>query len=255
LRNFRGAGAYQILEDLMYNTLHTLAESLFAALTLVAIYGDRNWGQPPAVPKYSAFAIVPAAGVSARMGQPKLLLRLEGRTIIERTIDAWQRSGVARVFVVLRADHTELATLAASSGATVVIAEPPPEDMKASVRAGLEFITRGEKPRSGDVWLTAPADLPALSAEAARRLLAAHNPRSPKVLVAAHRGRAGHPVLFPWSWAPNVANLASDEGLNSLVEQAGAELVECGAEAIGRDLDTPADYERWQSTSKQAAPK
>lgn len=247
LRNMLRAPAYQIWEDLVSIPLVTLAESLLAAATLVAFYGNRKWDDTGATRRCSAFAIVPAAGVSARMGQPKLLLPIDGKTLLERTISAWQQSGVDRVFVVLRADDAALAKLAASTGATAVIADPPPADMKASVRAALEYISLDAKPRASDVWLTAPADLPSLSAEAARHLLAAHDLRSPQVLVAAHQNRAGHPVLFPWSWAEKVAHLADDEGLKALVEQADATLIECGPAAVGRDLDTPEDYQRWQS--------
>lgn len=247
LRHWRRAGPYPIWEDLVSIPLLTLAESLLAAVTLVVVYGDRKWNAAAAGPRCSSFAIIPAAGVSARMGRPKLLLQLDGKTLIERTIGAWQRSGVDRVLVVLRADDTDLARLVASTGATVVTADPPPADMKASVRAGLEYITREERPRKRDVWLTAPADLPSLSAEAGRRLLAVYNPRRPKVLVAAHQDRAGHPVLFPWVWAAKIATLSDDEGLNRLVEQADAVPVECGAAAIGLDLDTPDDYKRWKS--------
>lgn len=247
LRNFRRVSAYQIWEDLVSIPAITLGESLFAAATLVVIYGNRNWSDARVTRRFSSFAVIPAAGVSARMGQPKLLLPLAGKTLIERTISAWQRSGVECIFVVLRADDAALAALVTSSGATVVMADPPPADMKASVRAGLDHIALNIKPSANDVWLTAPADLPSLSSEAVRRLLAAHDPRSPKVLVAAHQNQAGHPVLFPWSWAEEVATLADDEGLNRLVERAGAVLVECGAAANGRDLDTPDDYQRWKS--------
>lgn len=251
LRNFRRTSAYQVWEDLVSIPLITLSESLFTAATLVLVYGKRKWGRTRLWHRYASFAIIPAAGVSARMGQPKLLLPLDGTTLIERTIRAWQSAGVDHVFVVLRADDIALLKIVVSSGATAVIADPAPADMKASVLEGLDYIAMHHRPRTNDVWLTAPADLPSLSAEVVRRLLAAHDPRSPKVLVAAHQDRAGHPVLFPWPWATELGGLANDEGLNRLVERASATLVECGPAAIGPDLDTPDDYQQWQSTPAQ----
>ncbi|MGH7138629.1 MAG: nucleotidyltransferase family protein, partial [Pirellulales bacterium] len=155
----------------------------------------------------SAFAIVPAAGASVRMGTAKLLLPLGGKTIIERTIDAWRSSGVDRVLVVVRADDAPLAAIVRESGATLVAADPPPADMKTSVQAGLHYLADYEKPAANDVWLTAPADLPSFSGEVVRRLLATYNPAAPQVLVAGHAGCAGHPVLFPWSYAADVAKL------------------------------------------------
>src|SRR3954447_6428415 len=55
------------------------------------------------------FAIVPAAGNSARMGTPKLLLPLAGRPLIAHVIEAWERSSVDRIVVVIRPDDKALA--------------------------------------------------------------------------------------------------------------------------------------------------
>ncbi|HET6878664.1 MAG TPA: nucleotidyltransferase family protein [Pirellulales bacterium] len=191
------------------------------------------------------FAIIPAAGVSARMGTPKLLLPCGGKTMIERVVAAWRASGVDRVVAVVRAGDAELASHIAQCGATVVPAEPPPPDMKASVLAGLNYLAEQEEPGPGDVWLTAPADLPGLDPNVMRRLCDAHDPAAPRVLVAGHQGRKGHPVLFPWSFAAKVAALGPEEGLNRLVERGGAVLVECGTGALCADIDTPDDYRRW----------
>jgi molybdenum cofactor cytidylyltransferase len=179
------------------------------------------------------------------MGTAKLLLPLGGKTIIERTIGAWTSSGVDRVLVVARANDADLAAVVRQSGAILVPAEPPPIDMKASVQAGLSYLADCGKPAANDVWLTAPADLPSFSGEVVRRLLAAYNPAAPRALVAGHEGRAGHPVLFPWSHAADVTGLLPDEGLNRLVERSGALVIECGKEALCPDIDTPADYQRW----------
>lgn len=197
-------------------------------------------------PRPSAFAVVPAAGVSLRMGTAKLLLPLGGKTIIERTMDVWKSSGVDRVLVVTRADDASLAAIVRRSGATLVAADPPPADMKASVKAGLQYLADSIKPAANDVWLTAPADLPSLSGDVVRCLLAAYNPDAPQALLAGHNGRSGHPVLFPWSHAAEVDKLAPDEGLKRLVERSGALLIECGEDALCSDIDTPDDYQRWR---------
>ncbi len=40
------------------------------------------------------FALIPAAGKSARMGRPKLTLPLGGRTVLEHVVTALRRGGV-----------------------------------------------------------------------------------------------------------------------------------------------------------------
>ena len=54
------------------------------------------------------FAIVPAAGLSRRMGQPKLVMPWKSNSIIQHTLAAWHESRVDRVIVVVRPNDTEL---------------------------------------------------------------------------------------------------------------------------------------------------
>jgi molybdenum cofactor cytidylyltransferase len=193
---------------------------------------------------YRSFAIVPAAGTSVRMGTPKLLLPWHGKTVIEHVLSAWRKGGVSKIVLVARRGDIELIARARDCGAELVEADPPPVDMKASVRAGLAFIAQTYKPRAGDVWSAAPADLPRLSCDCIRTLLAAHKPESARVLIACHQGQKGHPVLFPWNYAAKIDDLAGDEGLNHLISRSMPIMIECGEGAVGADLDTPADYER-----------
>ena len=49
-------------------------------------------------------AIVPAAGIGARMGQDKALLQLGGMTAIERIVATCHAAGIDEVIVVRRGD-------------------------------------------------------------------------------------------------------------------------------------------------------
>ena len=53
-------------------------------------------------------AIIPAAGLSRRMGEPKLLKQFEGTPLINHVLDAWLASGVQRIVVVVREDNKVL---------------------------------------------------------------------------------------------------------------------------------------------------
>lgn len=178
------------------------------------------------------------------MGKPKLLLPWRGTTIIEQVLCAWRQGGVSKIVLVARSGDIELIARARGCGVDVVVADPPPADMKASVRAGLEYIAQTYKPSASDVWLTAPADLPRLNAAVIRTLLAAHKRESAGVLVACRGGQKGHPALFPWHYAAKIEELAADKGINHLIRQAMPLMIECGEGAVGADLDTPADYKR-----------
>jgi molybdenum cofactor cytidylyltransferase len=178
------------------------------------------------------------------MGRPKLLLPWGDRTVVEATIAAWRASQVSRIVVTVHAEDVELREVVARSGADVVACDPPPRDMKESVSFGLRFVAEHYHPQTDDAWLLAPADLPTVSVAVIDRLLAAHLLEHPQILVAAHQGRRGHPVLLPWPLADHVQRLAVDEGINRLLQLHPTGLIECGPAALAADLDTPEDYQR-----------
>jgi len=193
-----------------------------------------------------SFAIVPAAGRSRRMGQPKLLLQHRGRALIEPVLTAWLASRVERVVVVVHPADEELAAVCAGYDVDVVRPAEPPPEMKDSVLCGLRHVAERYVPRDGDVWLLAPADMPSLSPSAIDRVLAAHEAESPAIVVPAHQGRRGHPVLFPWPLAAEVEGLAADEGINALLARHAVREVDCAAEDLLADIDTPAEFDEWR---------
>lgn len=193
---------------------------------------------------WRSFAIVPAAGNSLRMGQAKLLLPWRGRLVIEQTLAAWSAGGVTRTIVVIRPDDMALAQISRQSGADVVTPPLPPPEMKDSIRIALEHVAENYRPAATDAWLLAPADMPWLSPEVIGQLLAAHQPSTPRILVPVQDSRRGHPVLFPWPLAAQVATLSPREGVNAILDRHTWTPIPVAAGIIHGDLDTPEDYQR-----------
>src|SRR5262245_3743720 len=113
----------------------------------------------------NTFAIIPAAGRSRRMGQPKLLMPWQGATVLEHVIATWRASRASHVIVVAHPEDAALADLARRAGAIVVQPKTPPPQMKDSVAYGLDYIARNLQPTPRDAWLLAPADMPQLAVE------------------------------------------------------------------------------------------
>src|SRR5918994_1608295 len=106
------------------------------------------------------FAVVPAAGHSTRMGQPKLSLRLGGRTVIECVVSALRAGGVQHVVVVIGPHVGDLAAPATLAGADVCLLPEPTPDMRSTVEYGLRWLEQTHAPGPDDFWLLAPADHP-----------------------------------------------------------------------------------------------
>src|SRR5690606_25777101 len=93
----------------------------------------RAGGAPGMTGQCRCFAVIPAAGQSRRMGQHKLLLPWAGRTVFEAVVAAWQGVPVEAAVVVARSDDRPLIELCRRLSLDVVLPDPPPDDMKASV--------------------------------------------------------------------------------------------------------------------------
>ena len=197
---------------------------------------------------FKSFAILPAAGRSRRMAEPKLLLDFGGRPLIDLVLQAWIDSHVDRVVVVVRSDDEPLAAYCRRPQVDLVIPETEPADMRASIEFGLDHVARHYQPSVNDAWLVAPADLPGLSFEVVNALLASYRPDSPGVLVPTVDGTRGHPALLPWSCAAQLSRLPFDVGLNSLLRdttiQTMVREVVWHDRGVLEDMDTPQDYLR-----------
>jgi molybdenum cofactor cytidylyltransferase len=196
-----------------------------------------------------SFAVIPAAGRSQRMGQPKLLLPWGRTTVIEHVLGAWRASRVVQTVIVVHPDDQPLAELSRQCGALVVQPQTAPSDMKASVRLGLDRIAQESHPHSSEAWLLAPADMPGLAPPTIDRLIGAYlsdldRVESARIWAPRSAGRRGHPVLFPWRLACEVEQLAADEGINALVARHPIAYLDDADESVIEDLDTPEDYER-----------
>ena len=191
-------------------------------------------------------AVIPAAGLSRRMGRPKLLLPLGGLTAISRLVPTLKGElAGGSVVVVCRRDDTPLAEAVRAEGAELVTPETDPPDMRTSIEHGLRHL----RLTGGDGWLLCPADHPLVESHVLQGLIATWEADPSRIVIPTFQGRRGHPVVFPGALAADVFALPPEAGLNAIV-RARAELVRevlFDTDSVVADLDTPEDYARWQA--------
>jgi molybdenum cofactor cytidylyltransferase len=195
-------------------------------------------------------ALVPAAGRSSRMGRPKLILPIAGKTVIARVVSELRKGGAEPVFVVAPAAEIEgsstIAAEARKQGAHVLTAPRPTADMRASIELGLAWMEQGPVPQA---ILLAPADSPGLTADLVSLLLEKARTSRAAILVPVFDGKRGHPIVLPWAVAVEIRRLPVGAGVNALLAEKRADVVEVEAAdaAVLEDLDTPGDYEKYVS--------
>jgi len=188
-------------------------------------------------------AVVPAAGLSRRMGKEKVLLRLGGMTVLERVLTTLRVTGVEELVVVLRPDLKEAIALARRAGARVIVNPHPEEEMLLSIRIGI-----AELAPDLDAFFVWPADHPAVLPETLGELAAKADPG--RVIVPVYRGRRGHPALVGGGLISDIASIPPKEGLRHLWRLRPEVLCEVAVEDRGVivNLDTPEDYENFSGS-------
>lgn len=191
---------------------------------------------PSGLPKGSRVAgLLLAAGEGSRLGRPKALVSIGGRTLVERGVDLLRDGGSDPVIVVTGA-------VAVNMPGVVTVHNPDwRTGMGSSLRTGLATL-----PVDCDAVVVALVDQPLIGAETVSRLISAFG-YNPGLMVAGYYGKRRNPVLIPRSyWAGVAAEAQADLGARGFL-QAHSDLVtivECGD--IGRpdDLDTEDDLKR-----------
>jgi molybdenum cofactor cytidylyltransferase len=194
-------------------------------------------------------AIIPAAGRSTRMGQPKQLMGIGGRpmllAVIEPAVQCDRVAGVTVVTNSLVASSLDIV----GAGVSVILNDEPDAQMIDSVRLGIAAIQHDHELNVDDGILICPGDQPGLTVDDVSRCCDAFFEQPSRIVVAAHDGQRGHPLIFPASRIPFVMSQACDRGLRELVE-AHAELirlVECTNSAVLRNVNTPEDFKRMRN--------
>jgi molybdenum cofactor cytidylyltransferase len=194
-------------------------------------------------------AMIPAAGRSRRMGQPKQLLEYDGRPLLVRVVDAALKSDVTDVTVVVHADigralGVQLKT--PEQKRLHILENPAPHsEMIDSVRIALRALRERHAARPADGFLVSPGDLPDLTAADFNACIDAFREAPDRIVIASHNGRRGHPLIFPATLAEYVLSPACDQGLHALPREHDSivRLVERPTPSVTRDANTTHDLE------------
>jgi len=186
-------------------------------------------------------AIVLAAGESKRMGQTKLLLPWQGKTLLEHVLDTLLTSQVNEVILVLGHDADRILQKVPTQKIKVVINPDYKEGMSSSILKGL--MAMDEK---AEAFLTVLADQPGITKEILNRLIHGFQKTRPEknIVLPTYLGARGHPVLFSTKYKKEALRLRGDVGARQVLVDHPEDIleVEVDSDAVLSDIDTPEDY-------------
>jgi CTP:molybdopterin cytidylyltransferase MocA len=137
-------------------------------------------------------AIVLAAGEGRRVGGPKALLRIQGRSFLARTTRLLSRPSIDAVLAVLGCEAERVqAESGLAPGVEVVVNTRWRDGMLGSILAGLDAAER----RGADAIMVHAVDHPFVTSETVDAVLAALR-EGAWIAVPVFDGRRGHPAGF-----------------------------------------------------------
>jgi len=170
-------------------------------------------------------AILLAAGISDRMGSSKPLLKIGETTFVEHILDQIETVEEIEATVVVLGARAQLIKDAVDFGpATAIQHRGYKEGMFSSVRAGARAVLRRLPQLEGA--LVCLVDMPLVEAETYVRVVQAFQPEKDDVVLAAHQGESGHPILLSRA----LVDRLGDVSLAAPAEDTLAEFIEAHAE-------------------------
>lgn len=189
--------------------------------------------------------LILAAGASARMGRPKLLLPWNGTTVIGQLISQWQQLGAKQIALVCRPNDAGLNAELGRLGfaADQRMENPQPEHgMFSSILCAARWA--GWRPEL-TTWAIVLGDQPHLRHDTLTALLKFHDGHAAGISQPVHDGHGSHPVLLrrpAWAQLRETSAVTLDAFLKSNLDAVRqCPLADTG---LSLDLDTPEDYKQ-----------
>ena len=183
-------------------------------------------------------AVIPAAGLSSRMGRFKPLLPFGDRTVIEHAVGT-ALAVCDTVVAVLGKRADELRELLSRFGDRLIITENPDyasTDMLTSIQLGVRALP------DCNAFFLVPADMPLIAESTYRAMVNAFD-GSAEALISTFGGRRGHPPLISATLIPEILGDTGGGGLKAILRRHTVRLIPVEDRDCTVDLDTPADYE------------
>ncbi len=193
-------------------------------------------------PKAPAIAaVILAAGISSRARRNKLMVKVDGRPLFMKAVEAAVKSKASPVFVITGYDAESLEEQLEDIDINVLRNHDYASGVKTSIRLGLKSV-----PSGCDGALLIPADMPNITPEYLNRMISSFKRGKEKqLLVSACGGRKHNPVLWSSSLYSSADLVPEDSHLRQVFLEHSDYLgmVETNAETC-LDVNFPNDLEK-----------
>jgi molybdenum cofactor cytidylyltransferase len=187
-------------------------------------------------------AVVLAAGLSRRMGCPKLVLPWGESTVIGRVVDVLLEADASPVVVVTGGAHAQVEQALQARPVQLVFNPRYAEDqMTISLQTGLV-----ELPDQVEATLVVLGDQPQIEIQVARAVMTEYQASGAVLVVPSYQMHRGHPWVVARALWPELMALHFPDTLRDFLSAHAGQIRYLAVESASvlQDIDTPEDYER-----------
>lgn len=187
-------------------------------------------------------AVVLAAGLSRRMGRPKMLLPWGKTSVIRHVVDILEEAGLHNIFVVTGSGKESIENELNNTQSHLVFNPKfADEEMIVSLQTGLTRL-----PEYIDIALIVLGDQPQIEAPIVRQLILEYHKTHHRLIIPSYQMRRGHPWLVHRSLWNEILSLQPHQTMRDFLalESNLIHYLVVDHPSILRDLDTMEDWEQ-----------
>lgn len=188
--------------------------------------------------------VILAAGAASRMGQPKQLLPINGKSLIKHVTEIAMDTPCYPITVVLGANRQLIRSELDKMPITVIDNPKWEEGMASSIKIGLIGAYMTAKEIEAVIFLT--VDMPYVSSDLIKKMIvkSVENPEC-QVVASKYDGQIGIPVLFKRPIFNDLLDLTSEQGAKKVILKHIENTKTIDFPEGKFDLDTQIDYQNY----------
>ena len=184
--------------------------------------------------------IILASGFSKRMGQNKLLMKINNEEIIKTVIKELKRSNIKKVILVAREEA--VLKIGLEEGITIIKNSNANLGQSESIKLGLK------EANLEDNFMFFCGDQPFLDKDSINKLIEVSKENKENIIIPKVKDKTGNPVIFPIRLKNELESLNGDMGGKQIIKNRKeiVKYVEIENELFLKDIDTIEEYEKYK---------
>jgi molybdenum cofactor cytidylyltransferase len=184
-----------------------------------------------------------AAGSSSRMGSIKQLLSINGKTLLQHTLDLSTKIKSKKTLCVLGAHAEEIMQKVDGKNIEFIINKNHKLGLSTSIISGIEYLQKEKIPFDGLFILL--ADQPAIKEDYYDEMMRLFSEKRTKIIASNYGNTLGVPAIFPAVFTDDLLQIKGDKGAKEFLQKNKKSTLSPQTSVNLLDIDTPNDYKNF----------